>query len=186
MPAAASNTWLRIFRPCGSLFAATVVVMFLMARASDQILMGGLCLLLLFGWCFCIFVFWALLSPERRIEFIRWDLRQMFAIVGCVAMIVGALVQHWPLKLRFAVSLSELDRLADQLEEGWQMPEPATAGLFVIRKAELRRGTPCLWTEPDSAGPVGFVRCTPEQAESFPNLWNNEQMNERWQLIIED
>jgi hypothetical protein len=141
--------------------------------------------LLLFAWCFYSLILWALQDTKGQVEFVRWNLRRMFAVTGCITVMSGAIVHHWPLKWRFLASQAELDEFADRLEGGLQMPNRSAVGLFVINKAEMRGHMPCLWTDPDPAGHSGFVRCPPEQAKSF-NLWWDERMNPRWQLIIED
>lgn len=110
----------------------------------------------------------------------------MLVVTACIAAIGGAIVHRWPLQWRFAISQAELDQFADRLESGFQMPKPTAVGLFVVRKAEMRRGLPCLWTDPDPSGHAGFVRCTPEQADWFNLGIGTHSINDRWQFIRED
>jgi hypothetical protein len=116
---------------------------------------------------------------------VQWSLRQVFIVTACVAIIVGAMVHRWPLWWRFAASQAALDQFADRVENGLQISRPQAVGWFMIERAEMRKGVPCLWTAPDLAGSTGFVRCAPNQAERF-NLWSNQRLNDRWQFISED
>ena len=181
----AHNLWRRIRTPYGSFLAYTSVTVILMACVGDQVIYGAFCVLLLFAWCFYAICYMDLQHRKRQIESLQWTLRQLFVVIGCLAVIIGAIVNHWPLRWRFAISLAKMEQLADQMEGGLELEGPRAVGLFLVEKAELKRGVPCFWTDANSAGPVGFVRCTPEQAHNF-NLWSTERMNDRWQLIVED
>lgn len=185
----ARRLWQRVRTPYGSFLALTAIVAVLMARVGSHLLMAVFCVLLLFAWCFYGLAFLAAQDAKRQMESLRFSLRQIFIVTACVAVIVGALVNHWPFRWRFALSLQELDQFADRIDGGLEIEKPKAVGLFVIEKAEVRtiggKRVPCLWTDPDTAGPTGFVRCMPEQAHRF-NLWSTERMNDRWQLIIED
>ena len=189
MSLAANNFWQRVRTPYGSFLALTAIVAVLMARVGNPVLMALLGVLLLFAWCFYGLAFLAVRDAKRQMESLRFNLRQIFVVTGCIAVIVGALVNHWPLRWRFALSLPELDQFADRLDGGMEIVRPIAVGWFVIQQAVVRtisgKLVPCLWTDPETAGATGFVRCTPEEAHRF-NLWYSERMNDRWQLIIED
>lgn len=181
----AKNFWRRVRTPYGSFLVLTAIVPCVMGCVGDRVIQGAICVLLLWAWCFYALIYLGLQPPKRQAESLRWTLRQMFVVTGCLAMIFGAIVNHWPLLWRFAISQQRLDQFADQLVDGRQLSTPRAVGLFVIRKAEMRDGLPCLWTDPDPSGYSGFVRCTPRQVQGF-NIWFTEQMNDRWQLILED
>ena len=181
----ANNFWRRIRTPYGSFLAATAVVPCVMGCVGDHAMQGLFCILLLCAWSCYALTYMGLQNPKKQAESLQWSLRRMFVVIGFLAVIFGAIVNHWPLRWRFAISLPKLDQYADQLEGGLEMEGPRAIGLLLVEKAELERGVPCFWTDANLAGPVGFVRCSPEQAHSF-NLWCTEQMNDRWQLIVED
>lgn len=180
-----ARCWRRIRTPYESFLALTAIVACFMTLVGCQVIWGALCVLMLFAWCFYALIYMVIQDAKGPVEPPRWALRQMFAVTACIAVMAGAVVNHWPLRLRFAVSRPQLDQFADQLAAGRRLSTPRVAGLFVIKKAEMRGGLPCFWTDPDPSGYSGFVRCTPKQAHGF-NLWFTEQMNDRWQLIIED
>lgn len=181
----AKNFWQRVRTPYGSFLVLTASVACFMTLVGAQVMWGVLCVLMLSAWCFYSLVYLVLEDAKGPVEAPRWTLRQMFAVTACIAVMVGAVINHWPLRWRFAISQPQLDQFADQLADGRQLSTPRAVGLFVIKKAEMRHGLPCLWTHPDPSGYSGFVRCTPSQVQGF-NIWFTEQMNDRWQLILED
>lgn len=181
----AKNIWRRVRTPYGSFLVLTASAACFMTLVGCQVILGVLCVLMLAAWCFYALIDMALQDAKGPVEPPRWTLRQMLTLTACIAVMVGAVVNHWPLRLRFAVSRPQLDQFADQLAAGERLSTPRAVGLFMIRKAEMRRGLPCLWTNPAPSGYTGFVRCTPSQAERF-NLFFTESMNDRWQLVIED
>ncbi|HUY91445.1 MAG TPA: hypothetical protein VMV10_22085 [Pirellulales bacterium] len=177
----ATSFWQRIRTPYGSFLAATVVVTCLMGCVGDHAIQGLLCILLLWTWCSYALIYSGLQNPKRQAECLRRTLQRMFVVVGCLAVIIGAIINHWPLRWRFMISRPELDQLADRVEGGLKLERPRAVGLFAIKSAAMRGSVPCLWIDSETC----FARCAPEQVQGF-NLWSTESMNDRWQLINED
>jgi len=171
----------RIRTPYESFLAVTAVVPCVMGCVEDQRILGLFCALLLWVWCSYALIYSGLEAPKQQVESLHWSLRQMFMVTACLAVIIGAIFNHWPMLWRFAISVPEMDRIADQVESGLEVKKPQAVGLFVIEKATMRSGIPCLWID----GETCFARCKPEQVQGF-NLWSTERMNDRWQLILED
>ena len=78
--------------------------------------------------------------------------------VACLLTMFSVVATEWPLHLTFLASRSEFDAFATRLEAGYRMTEPERVGRFLILKAEMREGRPCLWLDIDPAGYDGFVR----------------------------
>ncbi|RYF43504.1 MAG: hypothetical protein EOO38_18780 [Cytophagaceae bacterium] len=109
-------------------------------------------------------------------------------IVGlvCLATFVSVPLTHWPFRIAYALSRSELDAVALSLKSGVKFPGPMRVGFFSIEKAEIydRNGKVCLWTDVDSAGSTGFTQCPPNNVPF--NLWSSLTLDNRWQYVSED
>jgi hypothetical protein len=107
---------------------------------------------------------------------------------------VSIVATRWPLRLTFLASRSEFDAFATRLEAGYRMTEPERVGRFLILKAEMREGRPCLWLDIDPAGYDGFVRNPrrgPDGKLLGPsnlcfNLWWDVPLDDDWAFISED
>ncbi len=113
---------------------------------------------------------------------------------ACVALMISVAATRWPLRLAFLASRSDFNAVSARLEAGFLMTKPERVGRFLIRKAELRDGRPCLWIDIDPAGFDGFVR-NPRRAadgsyQGLPNsqlnLWWDVQLDDDWAFISED
>jgi hypothetical protein len=101
---------------------------------------------------------------------------------------------RWPLRLTFLASRSEFDAFAGRLEAGYRMTQPERVGRFLILKAEMRDGRPCLWVDIDPAGYDGFVRNPrrgPDGKLLGPsnlcfNLWSDVRLDDDWAFISEE
>jgi len=109
----------------------------------------------------------------------------------CIASVFFTL---WPLKLTFAASRPEFEAMARKLDAGHEMTVPRKLGRFIIVKAEMRNGRPCLWTDTDPSGFSGFVR-NPYGGVNmakglYPNdafnLWSCIKLDGDWAFIDED
>lgn len=173
-----------LFTPIGLAFAMLSVIVVLSACCADRISLFVLSVLVCYAWYVARFAMYVVeLSKRPDTGKLRgqWSLRQILFMVACVAMLLGTVFQHWPLRARFLLSHSAFDELADRLESGQEVEVPKEVGLFLIERAKMRGGVPCLWIDPE----ICFSRCTPKQVHRF-NLWSTERMYDRWQLIIED
>lgn len=180
---AARRCWTVLFSPLGLAIAALSAITALSACCYDRAGLFVLSVPILYAWYLARCIGCGIERSKRPVEEyrIQWSLRQLLFAITCVALLIGTVLHHWPFRVRFQLSRNAFDELADRHERGQQTSVAEKAGLFVIQKTEIRRGLSCLWIGPE----ICFVRCTPEQARWF-NLWSTEQMNDRWQLIIED
>ena len=157
MPQFASKVWQRVRTPYGSFVATTAAVALLMGCAGDHVALAGLSFLLLIAWCYYVLAFHVVRGPGREIRHRAVEFASnVFVVTACVAIIVGAMVHRWPLQWRFTTSRAALDRFADRVENGLQISKPQAVGWFMIERAEMRKGVPCLWTAPDLAGSTGL------------------------------
>jgi len=116
----------------------------------------------------------------------QMSLRRLLLNVTVACVVLSVLTTDWPLRLRFALSRSEIDALADRVQRGQSVELPRFAGLFWVRRAEANRsGQPCLWTHLAPGGNTGLVRC---QANSQPtlNLASSLDLDGGWYLVAED
>lgn len=128
----------------------------------------------------------------------HWDGRLhrpgLIVLVTSLIAIVSVVLTAWPVRLAFFASRREFDDLAGRLEAGYRMTKPERVGRFLILKAEMRDGRPCLWIDTDPAGYDGFVR-NPRRGpdgkllgpsnRSF-NLWSAVSLDDDWAFISED
>lgn len=114
-------------------------------------------------------------------------------VISLIAM-ASAPPTAWPLRLSFLASHREFDGFARALESGYRMTGPERVGRFLILKAELRDGRPCLWVDSDPAGYDGFVR-NPRRGSNGKllgrsnltfNLWSAVRLDDDWAFISED
>ncbi len=106
-----------------------------------------------------------------------------FALAAGLSASVG--LTDWPLRLAFLASKSQLDRLADRLEQG-NAVAPTWVGTFCIRKAELREDMPCLWISLEPSGFTGLARPVDGIALGKYNDWSDARLSSKWHLIKED
>lgn len=118
----------------------------------------------------------------------------LIALVTSLIALASAAPTAWPLRLAFHVSHHDLDDFAKQLEAGYTMEQPERVGRFLILKAEMRGGRPCLWVDTDPAGYDGFVR-NPRRGPDGKllgasnrafNLWSAVRLDDDWAFISED
>ncbi len=113
------------------------------------------------------------------------SLRQLFAGITTIAILLSVATSDWPLRAAYTLSRSSFDRVASQVDAGDHVNTPCWIGLFRIHKAEVHHnGVVCLWTDDDTAGPTGFVQYA---SDDLPfNLWSHIRLDNRWQFIAED
>ena len=96
-----------------------------------------------------------------------WRLHRsgLVALVASLIAMAAAAPTAWPVRLVFLASHRDLDDFAKDIEAGYRMTKPERVGGFLIQKAEMRAGRPCLWvaTDPDAADD-GFVRKRPRES----------------------
>ncbi len=113
---------------------------------------------------------------------------------ACIALMITVVATRWPLRLAFLASRSDFCAFAARLEAGYTLTRPERVGRFLIQKAELRNGRPCLWLDIDPAGFDGFVRNAPRAADrslqgppnTLFNLWSAVRLDDDWAFISED
>ena len=118
----------------------------------------------------------------------------LLVAAACVVTMFSVVATEWPLHLTFLASRGEFDAFATRLEAGYRMTEPERVGRFLILKAEMREGRPCLWLDIDPAGYDGFVRNPrrgPDGKRLGPsnlqfNLWWDVPLDDDWAFISED
>jgi hypothetical protein len=71
-------------------------------------------------------------TPARR------PLRPMLIVVASLACLASLPLTQWSLRLAFAYSRPSLEELAGDLQAGQVFPTPQRAGLFVIRKYDVK------------------------------------------------
>ncbi|TWT58302.1 hypothetical protein KOR42_16760 [Thalassoglobus neptunius] len=107
-------------------------------------------------------------------------------IVFSALMIASVAFLNWPLKLAFAASQNDFERVAKQLDDGETVQAPIQIGLFNVAKAEVNRnGVICFWTDDDPSGATGFVNGDESVGEEF-NLWSQCGVARDWQFLSED
>jgi hypothetical protein len=113
------------------------------------------------------------------------SLRQWFAGITTVAILLSVATSNWPLKTAYGLSRRSFDRAAAQVRAGNPPRTPCWIGVFRIRKAEVyHNGIACLWTDDDPGGPCGFVQ---HGSDDLPfNLWSHMRLDDSWQFIAED
>jgi hypothetical protein len=118
--------------------------------------------------------------------------RVRFSVLHCALVLALALcmlsvpLTQWPLRLAFAISRPALDDLAVRLSAGDYPEFPCRAGVFWIKSGQTNQGRPCLWTDPQSSGPTGFVKRTATAPNNWFNLWSDVALDADWRLVSED
>lgn len=118
---------------------------------------------------------------------VQVSLRQVFAIVTCIAVYLSLLSEPWTFRLRFAASRPALDRLAERVAGGAEV-EPQWAGLFFIASAHAKESNGVRYTTlyTDPYGEEGFLH-PPPQNRTFMNDWSTAlQHDADWQHFIKD
>jgi hypothetical protein len=118
----------------------------------------------------------------------------LLVAAASIATMISVVATRWPLRLAFLASHGGFDAFAARLEAGYRMTQPERVGRFLIRKAEMREGRPCLWVDIDPAGYTGFVRNPrrgPDGKLLGPsnrqfNLWWDVPLDDDWAFISED
>lgn len=130
----------------------------------------------------------------------RWSLRQMFAVIACLALILSALIHQTPFLARFALARHAIDRLAEHLELGQRLEHPCLAGTFLIRQAEIRppkvdqarkdelpslnsHKRVYLWTDLSPGGRSGFAQNIPQNDSRY---FTQVRLDDRWWFVVED
>ena len=117
---------------------------------------------------------------------VQVSLRQLFAIVTCIAVYVSLLREPWTFHLRFAASRPALERLAAQVASGAEV-EPQWAGLFFIENAHATESNGVVYVTlcTDQYCEVGFIHPAPHDRSS--NDWSIAlQHDAEWQHFIKD
>ncbi|MEM1242475.1 MAG: hypothetical protein AAGI45_21810 [Cyanobacteria bacterium P01_H01_bin.26] len=109
-----------------------------------------------------------------------------------LTMVVSIVVFHWPLRIAYAFSRPDFDRVAEQVAAGEKIEAPQRIGWFQIKRIDapgfaangidyqgLR-----LWTDLHPSGKTGFVQSSPDNLQF--NLWSHFKLDETWQFIAED
>jgi hypothetical protein len=118
----------------------------------------------------------------------------LFVAAASVALMVSVVATKWPLRLAFLASHRDFEAFAARLEAGYIMSRPQRVGRFLILKAELNEGRPCLWVDTNPSGFDGFVRNPPRGPDSFLqgsrntcfNLSSSVHLDDDWAFISED
>ena len=102
-----------------------------------------------------------------------------------LAIFLGVIAQtQFPLTAAHAWSEGDLLALAERVRAGESPKLPVRAGAYTIHAAGQKQdGSVYLWTDPDTAGPSGFVL---DYTGRNYNLWSIYQLNEDWCFIAED
>ncbi|RYZ83608.1 MAG: hypothetical protein EOP06_19650 [Proteobacteria bacterium] len=109
-----------------------------------------------------------------------------FAGLVCLGIFISVPLTHWPFRIAYALSRSELDAVALSLKSGVKFTHPMRVGVFSIEKAEIydHNGKVCLWTVVDPSGSTGFTQCPPNNVPF--NLWSSLKLDDEWQYVSED
>jgi hypothetical protein len=112
--------------------------------------------------------------------FVR-SLRQLFAGITTIAILLSVATSNWPLRAAYTLSRPSFDNAAAQVRAGDPPSTPCWIGLFRIQKAEVgNKGILCLWTN----NGTGFVQTGPNDLPF--NLWSHATLDNSWQFISED
>ncbi|MEW4490282.1 hypothetical protein AB1L42_19510 [Thalassoglobus sp. JC818] len=107
-------------------------------------------------------------------------------IIFSALMITSVAFLNWPLKLAFAASQADFEKVAKRLDDGEAIQSPIQIGLFKVAKAEVNRnGVVCFWTDNDPSGATGFVKGDESVGKEF-NLWSQCAVASDWQFLSED
>jgi hypothetical protein len=111
-------------------------------------------------------------------------LRHVAIYAVAIAVLLVIAWTQFPFRLAFSLSESALGEIASQIRAGERVSLPKRAGLFTVRAAGQKDdGSIYLWTDPDPAGPAGFVF---HYTGGGYNLWSKLRLKEDWYFISED
>jgi hypothetical protein len=139
-----------------------------------------------YGWLLAILLSMKFRPAQPAAGPWQMSLRRLLLNVTVFCVVLSVLTSDWPLRLRFALSRSQIEALADRVQNGQAVELPRYAGLFWVRDAEANRaGQPCLWTRLEPGGNTGLIRC---RANTTPqlNLSSSLTLGEGWYLVAED
>lgn len=161
---------------------AAVLFFFSLFLEPTGVLLGGVFFLLVYPILLCVVI-----GPIGSRDLFEHVSLKRFYIHNIVALVLGASICYfqWPMRLRYVFSASALDRLAAQAMTGPMPQTPVRAGLVTIRRIQLRPGGVCLWVDPNTAGPSGFVMCAPG-TNPPANDGRPTRLSDRWHFVVED
>jgi hypothetical protein len=122
---------------------------------------------------------WAALAAQEKVAPRRSPAAPWFTVIALTLMPLITLITCWPFRLGFLIARPALGRLADQVAAGQAPTFPQWVGPFRIAGARLdsTTGNVGLWIDPNSSGPLGFVRVAPgAPAESRFDLNRGDDM----------
>lgn len=138
-------------------------------------IMAGLPILYLVGiW------FGAHVEGHRRVP-----VSKSILVAVLISNIASIPITNWPLRITWLASRSALENLADRVAAGENPTVPCRAGLFTIRKVDVRGGDEVvmLWMDPGGAGPSGWARGPLEEAARSVNLSIQTVVAPEWSLL---
>jgi len=126
-----------------------------------------------------VFLGWVILARNGPVS------RAIVAPVLSLVIVISTAITHWPLRLSFAASRPTFEKLVERLLAGDRV-DPRQIGLFRVRSTQIytSKDIVCLWTDMDSKGRKGFVRCRPSEVPF--NLFSLITVDDDWQFISED
>lgn len=130
---------------------------------------------------------WACAAALFPGYFVHASWRARFLIGAAAVIALSVMTTHWPVRLAFFASRSELETLADQIDCGNIPQVPIRIGPFMVHEAGVNsRGRAFFWTSTEESGSIGFVRCPDELVTSQFNVWSTLRLGHGWHLVAED
>jgi hypothetical protein len=130
------------------------------------------------------------LGRRRRGGRATWPIH--LALSASLALVASVALFQWPLRVAYALSRPEMERVAAQLRAGRRFTKPVRVGAFLIERAEIREyegdcccrpseSCVCLWMHTGPAGDTGLVRCW-VKAGPLDKAWLTP-LDEQWQFV---
>ena len=100
---------------------------------------------------------------------------------------ISVMVTHWPMRLAFELSRATFERQAAIIATGAGAKTPMRVGPYLVHQSGVKpRGSVYFWTNANSAGPVGFVKCASNDLDADFNVWFSLPLGRGWHVVVED
>lgn len=157
-----------------------LIVVFFSATGFNPVGTLWLVLCVAFVWAFGL-----LRSSAARDYLIRGRGHLVIQTI-CWLVVLAVLTTDWPLRVSFAVSRPELERLAVAINRGEPPKSPIRAGLFLVRDTGFNhKGWTCLWLDSNKNGRTGFAQGANIDTDT-PYLSVGIPLGEGWALVVEE
>lgn len=136
-----------------------------------------------------VLIVWAFLPKPPLAWPPQWSLRRMFVVVSSLAVLAATFAHQAPFRLRFALSRSSLERLADKIEQGKSVALPQRSGLFIVYATDslYKRRLVRLRIDRSLTEFTGFVRRRDTRLPGYQaRVWYSMMLDDCWQYLEED